>query len=373
MQRKNWIRLFSWIALIVFVGVMFGSAVISYMEAEAKSSAEIAKERQEKEKERQKKEKEAKGLEEEIRKLQKEIEELEDKIAEKQNEIDKTQRDLEIAIEECDIQEQHYYQRVRLMVEKGDSTYLEVLLDSKSFNDLFERMDIINAVAEYDKTLWEELKEKRQEIQDRKDLLVSQKTDLEDMKKKSEEDRNTLKKKLEENQEIRKKIEQEVAQLDKEFEKQRQIEEQAWRDAQNNQNKDTKFVGGKFMFPTNTQTITSYYGYRIHPIYGTKRFHSGVDIGARMGEAIYAANDGTVIVSGVNPGGYGNYIMVDHGGGYVTLYAHNSSNIVTVGQKVAKGQVIGYVGSTGASTGPHLHFEVRVNGSAVNPLPYVQG
>ena len=371
MQRVLWKRILSWVALIAFLGVIFGSVVLSSVSA-AKSSSQIQQEKNKKQQELNQNKKNAAKMEEEIKQLIRDIENLGDQIAQKENDIAIIEKQLEEAIEECNIQEENYHTRVKLMVEQGETSYLEIILDSTSFVDLFERMEIVNAVAEYDKTLWEELKAKKEEIQKKRDLLVEEKENLETMKKNSETRRANLESKLQQNKELRQKILGEMDKLEAEFQRQRQIEEAAWAQAGGRVGSG-QFVGGKFLFPTSTQLITSYFGYRIHPIYGTQRFHSGVDIGAGMGESIRAANDGTVIVSGFNTGGYGNYIMIDHGGGYVTLYAHNSSNSVSVGQKVTKGQVIGFVGSTGASTGPHLHFEVRINGSAVNPLPYVQG
>jgi len=373
MQNTVIKRVLSWIALVAFIGVIIGSVVLSSVAFAAKSSSQIQQEKNKKQNELNKKKTEADKLAEEIKQSIRDIEAYGEEIGKKEGEIAVIEKELEIAIEECNIQEQNYFTRVKLMVEQGETSYLEIILDSGSFSDLLERMEIVNAVAEYDNNLWEELKAKRDEIQAKRDELVKQKEELETMKAQEQSQKAELERKLQQNQDVRKKILGEIDQLEAEYQKQRQIEEAAWAQARKNTSSNSKFVGGKFLFPTNTQLITSYYGYRIHPIYGSQRFHSGVDIGARMGEPIYAANAGTVIVSGFNTGGYGNYIMVDHGGGYVTLYAHNSSNAVSVGQTVAKGQVIGYVGSTGASTGPHLHFEVRVNGSAVNPLPYVQG
>lgn len=115
--------------------------------------------------------------------------------------------------------------------------------------------------------------------------------------------------------------------------------------------------------------ISSGFGPRIHPIYGYSLMHSGVDMNGDMGQKIVAAAAGTVFFAGVK-GGYGNSIMIDHGGGMVTLYAHQSKFAVSNGQKVNTGQVIGYVGTSGVSTGPHLHFEVRINGNPVNPVKY---
>jgi murein DD-endopeptidase MepM/ murein hydrolase activator NlpD len=127
--------------------------------------------------------------------------------------------------------------------------------------------------------------------------------------------------------------------------------------------------GGELFWPTNGP-IVSGFGYRTHPVYGTTRFHSGVDIGAACGQPIFAAEEGTVLSAGYN-GGYGNATVIDHGGGLSTLYAHQSSIGVSSGQKVSRGQQIGLVGTTGLSTGCHLHFEVRVNGEPVDPVPYL--
>jgi len=116
--------------------------------------------------------------------------------------------------------------------------------------------------------------------------------------------------------------------------------------------------------------LTSRFGNRVHPIYGDVRLHAGIDIGAPDGTPIVAADDGIVIVAG-SSGGYGNLVVIAHGEGLSTAYAHQSSMAVSSGQSVRRGQVIGYVGNTGASTGNHLHFEVRRNGEPVDPLGYV--
>lgn len=126
---------------------------------------------------------------------------------------------------------------------------------------------------------------------------------------------------------------------------------------------------GSWVWPTSGH-ITSGYGYRTHPIYGSRRMHTGLDISGSYGQAIVAANGGLVISAYCSAGGYGCRVVIDHGGGVGSLYAHQSQFAVAEGQVVSPGQVIGYVGSTGASTGPHLHFEIRVNGSPVDPRQY---
>jgi murein DD-endopeptidase MepM/ murein hydrolase activator NlpD len=126
------------------------------------------------------------------------------------------------------------------------------------------------------------------------------------------------------------------------------------------------YGGGVMSWPT-WGPISSEFGYRIHPIFHTQSLHSGIDIAVGTGTPIHAAAEGTVYFSGWNAAGYGNLVMIDHGGGVVTCYAHNSALAVSAGQYVARGQVIAYAGSTGNSTGPHCHFEVRLNGVPQNP------
>jgi len=127
---------------------------------------------------------------------------------------------------------------------------------------------------------------------------------------------------------------------------------------------------GKLIVPVPGAPITSPFGYRIHPIYGTSRLHTGIDYGADEGTPIRAAADGVVVSAGWY-GGYGNATIIDHGGGIATLYGHQSAMSVSAGQKVTQGQTIGRVGCTGDCTGPHVHFEVRVNGDPVDPTPYL--
>ena len=129
---------------------------------------------------------------------------------------------------------------------------------------------------------------------------------------------------------------------------------------------------GKLAWPVpSSGKITSYYGYRIHPIYHVNKLHAGIDIGgAAWGAPFVAAEDGTVILARYY-GGYGNCVIIDHGGGISTLYAHGSAIYVSEGQKVTRGQNVLAIGSSGTSTGKHAHFEVRVNGSPVDPLPYI--
>ena len=128
---------------------------------------------------------------------------------------------------------------------------------------------------------------------------------------------------------------------------------------------------GSFIWPCpSCHTVSSQFGYRVHPIFGTTKYHSGIDIAASAGASVLAADGGTVVTSTYSSS-YGNYIVISHGNGYTTTYAHLSSRLVSTGSTVSQGTTIGLVGSTGWSTGPHLHFEISYNGSRVDPLNYV--
>jgi murein DD-endopeptidase MepM/ murein hydrolase activator NlpD len=176
---------------------------------------------------------------------------------------------------------------------------------------------------------------------------------------------------LEDIDENRERYEQAVADLQAESERISAVIQSGGSSSGSGQNsgQNSGQSSGEMFWPT-SGSIASGFGWRTHPIYGTARFHSGVDIGGACGQPIWAANGGRVISAGWN-GGYGNTVIIDHGGGVATLYAHQTSFAVSSGAGVNRGQTIGYVGTTGLSTGCHLHFEVRINGAPVDPVPYL--
>jgi murein DD-endopeptidase MepM/ murein hydrolase activator NlpD len=174
----------------------------------------------------------------------------------------------------------------------------------------------------------------------------------------------------EDEREVQAEINRQVNALARQQELERQ---QRLREQQNRQNRQTTagtVTGtGQFVWPV-SGTITSQFGTRRHPVFGDMRFHGGIDIGAPHGTTVVAADSGSVIISTYNSS-YGNYVVISHGNGITTLYAHLSTRSVSVGDTVSRGQQIGRIGSTGVSTGPHLHFEVSVNGTRVNPRNYL--
>lgn len=371
-MKKLWVKIFAWVALVAFVGIIILSAAMSSVYA-AKSSSQIKKEMDAAKQEKSAAASQHEALDAEITKVSEKIHNLEVDINNNQIKIDQTAKELEEAKAKSEEQNQSYITRVKYMIENGDQTYLEMLSTSSSLTDFLNRVEIVKMVSEYDKNLLDTLKATEEKIQTLANELEQTQQTLNANKASLESNKAALNSKIAQNEERQKKLESDIAAYQKAYDEAVKQEAAAWASAQSKISTNTKFVGGQFGWPSaSSSLITSGYGRRLHPVLGTYRGHSGLDIGAAYGTNVLAANDGTVIVAGYNSGGYGNYVIIDHGGGYTTLYGHNSSLCVSAGQKVKRGTVIAKCGSTGLSSGPHIHFEIRINGSPVNPLPYVQ-
>ncbi|MDR0491251.1 MAG: peptidoglycan DD-metalloendopeptidase family protein [Oscillospiraceae bacterium] len=275
---------------------------------------------------------------------------------------------------------ERYKQRVREMEENGVISYLEIIFDSSSFADLLSRIDFVGDIMSVDETLYQRLTVARNET-------IAAREDLEQTKIELEEEKANLLSKLDDLEVQLTEASALVEKIQASLEAEKDLYNQTLAEADKVQAEINKKVEelkrqqerasaasvkgtGSFTWPVpSNSTVTSGYGTRLHPVYKVYRQHTGVDIAASYGAKIVAADSGTVITSSYNSS-YGNYVVVSHGNGKTTLYAHLSSRSVSSGQAVSKGQTVGLAGSTGVSTGPHLHFEVSVNGSRVNPLNY---
>ncbi|MGC8734169.1 MAG: murein hydrolase activator EnvC family protein [bacterium] len=241
---------------------------------------------------------------------------------------------------------------------------------------LLDTLYLIKKTIVIDVKLVQSLSKEYLELEKNKKLLNEQKINLANYKNKLNIEQKYYNSLLKKRRELLAKYGQEISKTKQDIEYYEDIQKEKYEELQKyivkvqSLNTNLRYTGGRLFWPTTSSLITSYFGYRVHPIYGTTRFHSGIDIGAPYGAPIYAAENGKVILASWYDG-YGYCIIIDHGDGVSTLYAHCSSIIVKQGQYVSKGQVIGYVGSTGNSTGPHLHFEVRINGNPVNPFNYL--
>ena len=294
--------------------------------------------------------------------------------------------EVEEAQKVADEQLEKYKVRVRAMEEAGRYNYFEVLFGANSIGEFLSLIDDIGDIMKSDKELEDsyrqsvtDLETVKTEYEQAKSEMEDTKTELEALKVQQEKDIAqadaviaTLQGQISANSGMLSQLTAQEQQLNKDI--QNKVNEL---NRQNEQNKPQPNPGGgggsavgtgNLVWPSYCTYITSRQGPRTHPVTGEYKNHGGTDIGASYGSAIYAADSGTVVRSsdGWN-GGWGNYVMIDHGNGMQTLYAHMSSRAVSVGQTVSRGQTIGYVGSTGMSTGPHLHFEMYVNGSRIDP------
>ena len=307
----------------------------------------------------------------ELNATQKIIDSLTQDIADKQDELDET-------IAQLDEKQELFETRIRVMYENGDTTYLEVLLSSEDFSDMLTNMEIVSQIMDYDKRIVEEYKALKAQIETQKAALESDRKDKQDYADDLEQAYEEIEAQKKEYKALKAKVDSDLAL--KKAEAERMLREQ---DEINDEiaalsRQETaasgggggKVYSGSLVWPCPSYSrISSQYGYRTHPISGTRKLHKGLDIAASSGNPVIAAASGTVVKSYFSSS-YGNYVVISHGGGLMTAYAHMTRRLVSAGQTVAAGQQVGTVGSTGNSTGPHLHFEVYVGGSTTNPMNY---
>ena len=315
--------------------------------------------------------------EDKIMEYENEIEELGNKMDTLQASIDETNQKLEIASQNYEEKSDLLAKRMVAIYEAGDTQYLDILLRSKSVTDFISKYYIIQEIAEYDSILINQIEEEKNNIETTKQKLENEQAEIKIIKSRSERtsivlsNMKTLQQSyIKDLSKGEKKLQEQITAYKKE---QAEIERQILL-ATNTIDPDIQYTGGEMLWPVaiSGTVITSGYGVREHPIQGVVKEHTGIDIGnAPLGTPVVAAADGVVSYAGWL-GGYGNCVMINHGDGVVTLYGHGNKILTSVNTKVKQGDTIMEVGSTGNSTGPHLHFEVRINGNYTNPLSFVK-
>ncbi len=312
-------------------------------------------------------------LDEKISNSQQELDELNKKIEDLENSSEEVEKKLKTAEENYDKQKKLLDSYLVAVQESSDTQYLDVLLSSKSISEFLSNYFLITELANSQVELLEDMQNKKNEIQQSKEKLDKNKEDLAVIKANQTKTatvlantktvrENFISKLSDQEKDIQSKIDEYYAQFNA-------INSEILKLAQGGI--ATQYIGGELAWPVPGYTvISSNYGMRTHPITGVYKLHTGVDIRAPLGATFIAANDGIVTKASYN-GAYGNMVIIDHGGGVSTLYAHGSEILVQVGQTVKRGEPVLKVGSTGYSTGPHAHFEVRLNGVVTNPMPYI--
>lgn len=314
------------------------------------------------------------NLDESINSTQNSLEEIDLKISNKQKNINHLENDLELVNQKYNKRKDFLDTRLIAMYETQKINYLDAVLNAKNISEIISTYYLISEITSCDIDLLELVEKEKKEIELKEEEISKQKEELENEQRNQKKTQIVLSntKLLRENYLMNLSIEEQNLQ--------KQIDEYNMQinDIENEIRKLTLTVtfgedyrGGPMKWPIDGHyNITSNYGMRTHPITGVYKLHTGVDISATIGTNFTAIADGIVVKAEYNSA-YGNMVIIDHGGGVQTLYAHGSEIIAKIGQEVKAGEVVLKVGSTGYSTGPHAHFEVRKNGNPVNPLDYV--
>ncbi len=328
------------------------------------------------------------GIDQEIALLHTQIDNLNEQIMAYGQLVADSQDSLDTAQEELDELNRHYKERIQAMEEEGEITYWQVIFKANSFTDLLDRIAMVEEIAASDQrrlaeiqaaadvvsTQQAQMQEERKSLEAATQELAESQEALDARRNESDAILRQLIAKqaefqalLDESEALQDELMQEIAQKQKELSN-AEYEERLAKLALQGQNPPSNAT---WITPVSGYVISSAFGMRVHPVLGYARMHNGIDMACAAGTPIYATRAGTVTVASYQAGGAGNYVALNHGDGFGSIYMHMTNYVVTAGQKVSAGQLIGYVGSTGISTGPHLHFGVSYAGTYVNPLAYI--
>lgn len=316
--------------------------------------------------------------------IQAKINELNEMITAKEGEIAEKTTELEEAQRVQQEQYEAMKTRIKFMYERGDTLYLEMLFTSESFGDMLNKAEYIEMLSSYDRELLdayvaqaeyvalckESLEEEKGVLDEAKASVEAEEAALNELISTKQDEMYKMTSDIQSKEQAIKEYEADIAEQNETIKALEAIVAEERKKLAAEQGR--KYDGGMFAWPAPSyKRISDDYGNRIHPILGTQQFHNGIDMAAPGGSPILAAYDGTVVAAAYN-GSMGNYVMIDHGDSLYTIYMHASALYVSKGQEVRKGDTIAAVGSTGRSTGNHLHFSVRLNGNYVNPWSYLK-
>ena len=340
--------------LLIFVLVFVMAIPASY----AATKGEIQNELEDVQSDREDVSKRLTEVKKRIDELDGSIDALSDDISVANKKVAEAQKAVEDKQKEMKTQEDNLNKRLRAMYKNGSVGFIDVILGSSSVSELISNMELVQKIYENDVDVLKVLAKEGKELEKAKSVLETERAALSAKK-------STLNADKKEQNKLKAELEKEEDRLVAEANK-------LHKELQSMISTSGPVVADKWVWPTPSSRYISYYfGWRIHPVYNKEKFHTGIDIGASSGSKIVACGSGT-ITKAEWYGGYGNCVVIDHGGGIVSLYGHMSSIGVKAGQKVTAGQEIGKVGSTGVSSGPHLHLEFSKNGQLVDPLKFVK-
>ncbi len=310
-----------------------------------------------------------------IAQYESEINDYNSQIVSLQDEIAKTEEEIQKAQENYDSQKKLLDDRLVTMYEKGSVEYLDVVLSSKTITEFLSNYYLLTILTNSNVEFLDTIEKQQQIIEDEKKKLEEQKQQIDNAKEEKEKSsiilQNTKVMKDSYTAQLTDQEKQIQSEIDAYQTQLNQLESEIQSITANNLIVNPNYIGGVMLWPVPGYTkLRSTFKMRVHPITGVYKLHTGIDIPAPKGTSFLAANSGVVVKAGYNTA-YGNMVMIDHGGGVSTLYAHGDKIMVTLGQTVNQGDVVLQVGETGYATGPHAHFEVRINGTPVDPLPYV--